>query len=153
MNLLSSFRPKPCDMAVAQEVVSSVVVLIRQISICRFPLPCRLLLLCRRSSYNLAKTPLMAAQAPLPAAMGIQGRGAPVVGAMVEADLRACGGGEGDGEGDELRSRSAGWALYRETSGSVAVSVIAIAHEGVTRACREVNGSMRRSLRVRLGTD
>lgn len=48
MNLLSSFKPKPWEIAVAHEVVSAVVV-------------------------SFAKTPLIAAQPPLKAARGIHG--------------------------------------------------------------------------------
>ncbi len=70
-------------MEVAQEVVRAVVV-------------------------SLAKTPLIAAQAPLAAARGIHGSFVDGFG-VVERRIRG-GGGEGEAEGVELRSRSAGRA-------------------------------------------
>ena len=59
---------------------------------------------------SLAKTPLMAAQAPEAAARGIQGS----LPDVARAGRRVFGGGEGEGEGLELRSRSAGWAMRGE---------------------------------------
>ena len=128
MNLLSSLRPKPWEIEVAHEVVSAVVV-------------------------SLANTPLTAAQPPLIAARGIHGSLLVALVEEAEVETRAVGGGDGEGSGEEFRSRSAGCASLEEgaadgTRGSASNSMLGEA-EVRLRAC---DTETRRMKKMEVGT-
>ena len=122
MILLSSLRPNPCEIEVAHEVVSAVVV-------------------------SLANTPLTAAHIPLIAARGIHGSLLVVLTEEAVVGTGAVGGGDGEGSGEEFRSRSAGWASMDEDAigllrGSVSPSGLIVDRMGIDRHTTQIRGGL-----------